>query len=62
MHTLFAKERTSDVDYVMRLVEEGKVRPVIDRRYPLERTANALRYVREGHAQGKAVINVEQDT
>jgi NADPH:quinone reductase-like Zn-dependent oxidoreductase len=41
------------------LLEAGKVVPVIDRRYPLSRAAEALRYLAEGHAQGKVVITVE---
>jgi NADPH:quinone reductase-like Zn-dependent oxidoreductase len=40
------------------LVEEGKVKPVIDRRYPFVETAKAMQYLGEGHAQGKVVINV----
>ena len=35
------------------------VKPVIEQRYPLNETADAMRYVGEGHAQGKVVINVE---
>ena len=33
-------------------------RPVIDRHYPLDESAKALRYVEEGHTQGKVVVNV----
>ena len=40
------------------LIETGKVVPVIDRRYRLSDTAEALRYLAEGHAQGKVVITV----
>ena len=39
----------------------GKVVPVIDRRYPLDETAEALRYLEKGHAKGKVVITVEHD-
>ena len=35
--------------------------PVIDRRYPLSEVAEALRYLEEGHAQGKVVITVEHN-
>ena len=35
------------------LLEAGKVIPVIDRRYPLSETAEAIRYLEEGHARGK---------
>ena len=43
------------------LLEAGKVVPVIERRYPLSETAEAIRYLEEGHAQGKVVITVEND-
>jgi NADPH:quinone reductase-like Zn-dependent oxidoreductase len=41
------------------LLGSGKVKPVIDRRYPLSEAAEALRYLGEGHAKGKVVITVE---
>jgi NADPH:quinone reductase-like Zn-dependent oxidoreductase len=40
------------------LLEAGTVTPVIDRRYELGGTAEALRYMGEGHARGKIVITV----
>jgi len=40
------------------MIEAGKIKPVIDRRYPLSETADALRYLGEGHARGKVVITV----
>jgi NADPH:quinone reductase-like Zn-dependent oxidoreductase len=47
-----------DVDRLTELIADGKVRPAIDRRYPLEETADALRWVNDGHAKGKVVITV----
>ena len=41
------------------MVEAGRVTPVIDRTYPLRETAEAFRYLDQGHAQGKVVIVVE---
>jgi NADPH:quinone reductase-like Zn-dependent oxidoreductase len=41
------------------LIEAGKVTPVIDRRYPLTQTADAIAYVEEGHARAKVLITFE---
>ena len=48
-----------DLVFLKDLLEAGKVVPVIDRRYPLSGAAEAIRYLEEGHAQGKIVITVE---
>jgi NADPH:quinone reductase-like Zn-dependent oxidoreductase len=40
------------------LAEAGKLRPVIDRQYPLSETAEALRYTGAGQARAKVVINI----
>ena len=50
-----------DLVFMKELLEAGKVVPVIDRRYPLSEVAEALRYLEEGHAQGKVVITVEHN-
>ena len=47
-----------DLALIKELLEAGKVVPVIDKRYPLSETAEALRYLGEGHARGKVVITV----
>jgi NADPH:quinone reductase-like Zn-dependent oxidoreductase len=55
---LSTKERAEDVQAVNELIEAGKVRPVIDRTYPLVEAADAVRYLAEGHPRGKIVITV----
>jgi 2-desacetyl-2-hydroxyethyl bacteriochlorophyllide A dehydrogenase len=55
---LTAKANTKDLELIMKLVEAGKVEPIIDRRYMLHETADAVRYLSYGHARGKVVINV----
>jgi NADPH:quinone reductase-like Zn-dependent oxidoreductase len=47
-----------DVERLKELIAEGKLRPVIDRTYPLEEAAEALRQVDEGRARGKVVLTV----
>lgn len=49
----------TDLDMIKELLETGKLIPVIDRRYPLSETVEAIRYLAEEHAQGKVVITVE---
>jgi 2-desacetyl-2-hydroxyethyl bacteriochlorophyllide A dehydrogenase len=58
MRFLAAKPGPKDLALVIKLVEEGKIKPVIDRRYPLDETAKAMQYLSEGHACGKVVIEV----
>jgi NADPH:quinone reductase-like Zn-dependent oxidoreductase len=45
-----------DVQTVTDLIASGKVRPAIDRRYPLGEVVDALRWVDEGHARGKVIV------
>jgi NADPH:quinone reductase-like Zn-dependent oxidoreductase len=47
-----------DVNALKELIAAGKLKPVIDRRYPLSEIVEALRYVDEGRARGKVVISI----
>jgi NADPH:quinone reductase-like Zn-dependent oxidoreductase len=55
-----AKITTEDLEVMGKLLEEGTVRSVIDRRYDLAEAPEALAYLGEGHARGKVVIAIEQ--
>jgi NADPH:quinone reductase-like Zn-dependent oxidoreductase len=50
-----------DLVYMKGLVEAGKVRPIIDRSFPLSKIAEAFRYFVEGHPSGKVVITMGND-
>src|SRR6266496_293318 len=54
-----ANPNKKDLLFIKELLEAGKVVPVIDRTYPLSEVPEAIRYLEEGHAQGKVVITVE---
>ena len=57
---LFASPNAADLAFVKDLIEAGKVTPVIDRTYPLDNTAEAVRHVGAGHAAGKVIIRIKE--
>lgn len=56
--SLLAKLNQNDLNVFATLMVEGKVTPVIDRRYSLSEVPDAVRYVEEGHARGKVIIDL----
>ena len=54
-----AQFNKQDMTLLADLMQSGKITPVIDRTYKLNQTADALRYLEQGHARGKVVINLE---
>jgi NADPH:quinone reductase-like Zn-dependent oxidoreductase len=55
-----AKLNKKDLDFLRKLLETSKIKPVIDRSYPLNEVPEAIRYLEEGHARGKVVITIGQ--
>jgi len=54
-----AELNQQDLEVMRELIQAGKVTPVIDRRFPLRAVPEAIRYLEQGHARGKVIIDVE---
>jgi NADPH:quinone reductase-like Zn-dependent oxidoreductase len=59
VRALSSMPNARDLSYIGELAEARKLRPVIDRRYPLSDAVEAFRYLEEGHARGKIVITMD---
>ena len=58
MASFTVKANNEDLQILKQLIEAGTLTPVIDRTYSLSEVPEAIRYLEEGHAQGKVVITV----
>ena len=58
--SLLAKLNRQDLDTIGALIADGRVTPVIDRRYSLSEAPDAVLYLEEGHARGKVIIDIDQ--
>jgi NADPH:quinone reductase-like Zn-dependent oxidoreductase len=55
------KPNQKDLAYLKALLEAGKIKPVLDRCYPLSVTPEAIRYLEQGHPKGKVIITMAQN-
>ena len=60
LRSFIATFTTGDLEFLRHQIEADAVTPVIDRAFPLEKTAEALQYLEDGRARGKVVITLEQ--
>jgi NADPH:quinone reductase-like Zn-dependent oxidoreductase len=58
MTSVMKKANQKDLLFIRDLLESGKIKPIIDECYPLNKTAEAFQYFEKGHARGKLVITI----
>lgn len=58
---LSSKRDKADLETLAGLIDDGKLKPVIDRTYALEDAAQAVRYVEKGHSKGKVLVSMDED-
>jgi NADPH:quinone reductase-like Zn-dependent oxidoreductase len=58
LRPLTTQPNQADLQFVAELLEAGKIRPVIDKTFPLGEAPEAIRYLTAGHARGKIIITV----
>ncbi len=58
---LDVKRSSPDLEKLAGLIDDGRLKPVIDRSYALEAAAEAVRYVEQGHARGKVLVGIDED-
>lgn len=59
MKSLAAKTRKDDLEYLAGLLGKGIIRPVIEKRYSLDKAIDAMNYIKQGHSKGKVLINIK---
>ena len=60
MTVMIAEVKQADLEVIAGMLGSGKIRSVIDKQFPLEKTADALRYLEQGKASGKVVVRVRE--
>jgi NADPH:quinone reductase-like Zn-dependent oxidoreductase len=58
LRMLVSTEQAEDLQLLGKLIEAGKLTPIVDRTYSLSEVPKAIQYMRAGHACGKVVITV----
>jgi NADPH:quinone reductase-like Zn-dependent oxidoreductase len=58
MRSVAAKANRDDLEFLGTLLENGNIKPIIDRKYSLDKTADAMNYLSQGHSTGKVVITI----